>query len=966
MKSTLRHELSKALLLGAILALSSQVAAEEPVGEKGALSAAGQNQAPSPPKGLFIASGQGTGLTAQYFDNLDFTNLKVTRTDATLNFDWASGTPDPLIGSETFSTRWTGQVEAPASGTYTFYTVSDDGIRLWVNGTLLIDNWTLHPPTENSGTISLAAGQKYAIKIDYYENWGGAVAKLLWSGPRTTKETVPQQRLYPGAPPGGQGGASGTGLTAQYFDNADLTNLKVTRTDATVNFDWASGTPDPLIGSDTFSTRWTGQVEAPASGTYTFYTASDDGIRLWVNGTLLIDNWTDHAPTENSGTISLAAGQKYAIKIEYYENLGGAVAKLLWSGPGTTKETVPQQRLYPGAPGGTGGIGGPVDEEFVGPFPSWKNVKDFGAKGDGITDDSNAIQAALTALKPVQTNAYSVLYFPAGNYRITKTLVTTRAQHFDYLGAQIIGEDPANTTFVWDGPLGQKMLSLDLWLAKVSRFTFDGKGKASVGLYRGDSFSTGCELSDLRFRDMGTGIQLGSDTGGGQSEPALLRNRFERMTKYGILAQNFNTLDVWIWYNYFEDCNAGVHNGAGNFHIYRSVFLRSKMGDITHSNLQSFAFVGNTSVGSKNFFNWASQHTWSAQVLVQGNRIYDTQDDYAMVTGNAGPWLLVDNVIRNRVGYGGPSVSATSNDQVLVGNTYTGTSTINVNTGRGNVRVRNIGANLVARDAVPAPDLTLPPTPPNRHRKIFEVNPNTSDDAAALQAQIDAAALEPAGTRPVVHIPKGALTLARTVVVPANKDLQIIGDGYSENGTRINNTGGATTTLRLDGPSRAVLRDFLVGGGTGDGILITNADQPGGRVFTDQFVAYSNPATPPAYGIHVNGVETSDVSLMSTIVNGNQRNIVARGGPLRSTGQTAPGQVSAFGGPPRDAGSCSTSMTEASYWPRPFGTSKGQTRYTSTSIRLGRLRSPTCGLPFPRIPSFRPPAFTDTGATSTS
>ena len=107
MKSTLRHELSKALLLGAILALSSQVAAEEPVGEKGALSAAGQNQAPSSPKGLFIKrkGGQGTGLTAQYFDNLDLTNLKVTRTDATLNFDWASGTPDPLIGSDTFSTR---------------------------------------------------------------------------------------------------------------------------------------------------------------------------------------------------------------------------------------------------------------------------------------------------------------------------------------------------------------------------------------------------------------------------------------------------------------------------------------------------------------------------------------------------------------------------------------------------------------------------------------------------------------------------------------------------------------------------------------------------------------------------------------------------------------------------------------------------------------------------------------------
>jgi hypothetical protein len=654
-----------------------------------------------------------------------------------------------------------------------------------------------------------------------------------------------------------------------------------------------------------------------------------------------------------------------------------AVAILVIAMPASTQAQTPKH-MAPSPPQGLAVKGGgAVDEEFVGPFLSWKNVKDFGAKGDGITDDSNAIQAALTALKPVTTNAYSVLYFPAGTYRITKTLVTTRAQHYDYLGAQIIGEDPANTTFVWDGPIGQTMLSLDLWYSKVSRFTFDGKGKASVGLHRGNSFAMADEMSDLHFRDMGTGIQLGSDTGGGQSEPALLRNRFERMTKYGILAQNFNTLDVWIWYNYFEDCNAGVHNGAGNFHIYRSVFLRSKMGDITHNILGSFAFVGNTSVGSKNFFNWQSQHTWGAQVLVQGNRVYDTQDDYAMVTGSAGPWLLVDNVIRNRVGYSGPSVRATPNDRggsdaTLVGNTFTGTNTIVVDNAP-NLRVRNIGANLVARDTVPAPDLTLPPTPPNRHRKIFEVNPNTSDDAAALQAQIDAAALEPAGTRPVVHIPKGSLTLARTVVVPANKKLQIIGDGFSDTGgTRINNTGGATIALRLDGPSRAVLRDFMVSGGTGDAIVIMNADQPGGRVFSEELGAGtyasspSNLSTYAAYGIHVNGVEMSDVSLIGSIILGNQRNVVARGGPLRSTGQTAPGQVSAFGGPPRDAGSCSTSMTEASYWPRPFGTSKGQTRYTSTSIRLGRLRSPTCGLPFPRIPSFRPPAFTDTGATSTS
>jgi hypothetical protein len=135
------------------------------------------------------------------------------------------------------------------------------------------------------------------------------------------------------------------GLKGQYYDNKDFTALKVTRTDGTVNFDWGTGSPASGVGADTFSVRWTGQVQAPTSGTYTFTTASDDGVRLWVNGQLLVNNWTNHAATENSGTIVLTGGQKYSIKMEYYEN--GAVAKLLWSGPGISKQAVPKSRLFP-------------------------------------------------------------------------------------------------------------------------------------------------------------------------------------------------------------------------------------------------------------------------------------------------------------------------------------------------------------------------------------------------------------------------------------------------------------------------------------------------------------------------------------------------------------------------------------------------------------------------------------------
>jgi glucose/arabinose dehydrogenase len=139
----------------------------------------------------------------------------------------------------------------------------------------------------------------------------------------------------------------GVGLLGTYFDNANFGGATVTRLDPTVNFDWGTGTPISGIAPDTFSVRWTGQVRPKVTGTHTFYTMSDDGVRLYVNGQLVINNWTNHAPTENTGSIALAAGQKYDIRMELYENGGRAVGQLRWSGPGLAKEVVPEAHLHP-------------------------------------------------------------------------------------------------------------------------------------------------------------------------------------------------------------------------------------------------------------------------------------------------------------------------------------------------------------------------------------------------------------------------------------------------------------------------------------------------------------------------------------------------------------------------------------------------------------------------------------------
>ncbi|HYF01501.1 MAG TPA: PA14 domain-containing protein, partial [Planctomycetota bacterium] len=138
-----------------------------------------------------------------------------------------------------------------------------------------------------------------------------------------------------------------TGLRAEYFNNADLTSPVFTRTDAVVDFDWGSGSPDPAVGADTFSARWTGQVQPEYTQTYAFHATTDDGVRLWVNNVLIIDRWVNQAPTTSTGSIALTAGQRYDLRMEYYENGGGAVAKLEWSSPSRTRQVIPQARLYP-------------------------------------------------------------------------------------------------------------------------------------------------------------------------------------------------------------------------------------------------------------------------------------------------------------------------------------------------------------------------------------------------------------------------------------------------------------------------------------------------------------------------------------------------------------------------------------------------------------------------------------------
>jgi hypothetical protein len=130
---------------------------------------------------------------------------------------------------------------------------------------------------------------------------------------------------------------TGNGLTGRYFPNRTLTGNPALTRNEVVNFDWGTAGPGTGIAKDNFSVRWTGEFKTSTAGAYRFRTITDDGVRLWVNGVQVINNWTDHSATTNtSNAITLAANTRYTIKMEYYEKGGSAVAKLQWRLPNTT------------------------------------------------------------------------------------------------------------------------------------------------------------------------------------------------------------------------------------------------------------------------------------------------------------------------------------------------------------------------------------------------------------------------------------------------------------------------------------------------------------------------------------------------------------------------------------------------------------------------------------------------------
>jgi glucose/arabinose dehydrogenase len=155
----------------------------------------------SPSTSISLLGGTSGGLLGEYFNTINLTGPRVVRMDPVINFDWGNGSPMEAIQPDNFSVRWTGTVTPRFSELYTFIATVDDGFRLWVNNRMVINSWIDQSPTVHRGTINLVAGRAVPIRMEFYENGGGAVARVRWSSLRQTEQNLPASALRPPLPP---------------------------------------------------------------------------------------------------------------------------------------------------------------------------------------------------------------------------------------------------------------------------------------------------------------------------------------------------------------------------------------------------------------------------------------------------------------------------------------------------------------------------------------------------------------------------------------------------------------------------------------------------------------------------------------------------------------------------------------------------------------------------------------------
>ena len=268
---------------------------------------------PAPVAKPSAAPPPGAAWYGEYFANPDLNGTPaLTRSDAAIAFDWGLGSPAPALPVDRFSVRWTRAVSLPA-GLWRFHATTDDGVRVYVDGLPIIDQWhtTASVTYNTSATLS---GGNHDLRVDYYDDTGQARIHVWWE-PDDGSATDP---AHTGA------------WWGDYFSNPDLSGTPAFgRNDPAVYFDWGEGGPGGSLGGDDFSVRWTRQASF-TGGRYLFKVNSDDGVRLWFDWVAIIDEWHDKlGQVTYSRELDVSNGN-HTVVVEYYEHGGLASVQVEW------------------------------------------------------------------------------------------------------------------------------------------------------------------------------------------------------------------------------------------------------------------------------------------------------------------------------------------------------------------------------------------------------------------------------------------------------------------------------------------------------------------------------------------------------------------------------------------------------------------------------------------------------------
>ncbi len=227
------------------------------------------------------------------------------RNDRNIDFDWDIEAPDLGMPADEFSVRWTREIEF-RDGTYRFHLKMDDGARVWLDDTLIVDEWRPGPLREVTFERDLRGKHRFRVE---YVDWSGPAQVHFW-----------WERIPSSAFPDWKG---------EYFSNMELRgNPRLVRNDPAIDFDWGASAAGGGLPEDKFSVRWTRWVVFEP-GTYRFQALADNGIRVYLDGRLLIDGWEGGGRRPGYAVERVLAGG-HEVVVEYYDNGGPAQVHFWW------------------------------------------------------------------------------------------------------------------------------------------------------------------------------------------------------------------------------------------------------------------------------------------------------------------------------------------------------------------------------------------------------------------------------------------------------------------------------------------------------------------------------------------------------------------------------------------------------------------------------------------------------------